>query len=76
MAIYRLLQQAAFSPEEVHVLATAYDDCLQRLKLQGSADETAETVAKKIIEVARSGVRDPGRIAKIALDQLSVPKSE
>ena len=33
MAIYRLLQQTAFSPEDIALLVKAYEDCLAALKL-------------------------------------------
>jgi len=75
VAIHRLLQQAAYSPEEVRILASAYEDCLSKLNIADSTDPMAETVAKKIIEAARSGIRNPARLVERALAELQVPKS-
>ena len=52
MAIYRLLQNSAFAPEDIAPLAAAYEDCLRALKLSDRSDPMAEILAKKIIEIA------------------------
>jgi len=57
MAIYRLLQNAAFAPEDIAPLVAAYEDCLRTLKLSDRSDPTAQVLAKKIIEIAH---RDMG----------------
>src|SRR6516225_3488252 len=49
MAIYRLLQNAAFAPEDIAPLVAAYEDCLRTLKLSDRSDPTAQVLAKKII---------------------------
>ena len=49
MAIYRLLQNAAFAPEDIAPLVGAYEDCLRTLKLSDRSDPTAQVLAKKII---------------------------
>jgi hypothetical protein len=33
VAIYRLLQHSAFTPEDIDQVAAAYEDCLRILKL-------------------------------------------
>jgi hypothetical protein len=38
MAIYRMLQGAAFSPEGIKAMTTAYEDALQELKLTDRSD--------------------------------------
>jgi hypothetical protein len=62
MAIYRLLQQAAFTPEDIALLVKAYEDCLGVLNLADQPDAKTETVARAIIEIAQTGVRDPVQI--------------
>jgi hypothetical protein len=47
MAIYRLLQNSAFAPEDIGRLAAAYDDCLRILNLADRSDPLAELLAKK-----------------------------
>jgi hypothetical protein len=57
VAIYRLLQRQAFDPEAV--LTTAYEAALKVLKLSKGDDPITESIAKRIIETAQTGVRDP-----------------
>jgi hypothetical protein len=63
MPIYGLVrQEAVFSPEEVSAITTAFEAALQSLGLANRADPVAETVARKIIDLARMGERDPDRL--------------
>jgi hypothetical protein len=71
MAIYRLLKNRAFGPEEIKVLTTAYEDTLRTLRLADRADPAAEIIAKKIIEFAQRGERDPLRLRERAIESLS-----
>lgn len=59
MPIRRMLQNESLEPQEVERLATAYDMALRALHLVDRNDPLTEIVARKIIEVARSGERDP-----------------
>lgn len=70
MAIYRLLQQTAFTPEQISPMAAAYEECLRILKLADRSDPITETVAKAIIEIAQTGERDPVRICHLALKSI------
>jgi hypothetical protein len=76
MAIYRLLQEAAFSPEDISRMTAAYEAALRLLRLTDRTDPVTEIVAKKIIEVTRSGERDPPRICARALKELGIPLSD
>ena len=70
MAIYRLLQFSAFEPEAVAAMTAAYEDALRVLQLVDRQDPLTEVVARKIIEVAQLGERDPIRLRARALDNL------
>jgi hypothetical protein len=70
MAIYRLLQQTAFTPEDITLLVTAYEDCLRVLNLADQPDSKAEAVARAVIEIAQTGVRDPAQIQERVVAQL------
>ena len=70
MAIYRLLQQTAFSPEDIALLVKAYDECLQKLNLPSGVNPRAETVAKAVIEIAQTGIRNPGEICARVVDRI------
>jgi hypothetical protein len=75
MAIYRLLQNSAFAPEDIDPLAAAYEDCLRALKLDRS-DPMTEILAKKIIEIAQTGIRDSAQLGRLALAEIGQPGSE
>jgi hypothetical protein len=72
MAIYRLLQQSAFGPEEISRMTAAYEQCLRALKLANRADPITELLAKYIIEVAQTGESDPSNISALTLARLGV----
>jgi hypothetical protein len=71
MPIYRLLQNHAFGPDEISVLTTAFEEALQTLRLVDRADPATEMVARKIIELAQQGERDPVRLRERAVKSLS-----
>jgi len=73
VAIYRLLQNSAFGPEDIERLATAYEDALRALKLVDRDDPITEIVAKRIIEAAQTGLRDPDSLCATAIKGLNVP---
>jgi len=73
MAIYRLLQHSAFTPEDVALIGAAYEDCLRVLKLTNRADPLTEIIAKAIFEIAQTGVRDPMQLSRLALDKIGDP---
>ena len=70
MAIYRLLQKTAFTPEDITVLVKAYEDCLRVLNLADQPDSKTEAVARAVIEIAQTGVRDPAQIQERVVAQL------
>jgi hypothetical protein len=70
MAIYRLLQKSAFSPEDTKRMGDAYERALVVLDLKDRDDPLTETIAKFIVEVAQTGVKDPEMICTLALGRL------
>jgi hypothetical protein len=70
MPIHKLLKETAFDPDAVNILVSAYDECLKRLQLADKEDPITGTLARKIIDVARGGERDPSRLCQQALDRL------
>lgn len=72
MPISRLLKDSKLGPEEVEGLNLAYDQALRLLCLVDRNDPVAEIVAKKIIEIGATGVRDPAEISKLAVEQLGI----
>jgi hypothetical protein len=51
-------------------MTTAFEGVLRTLELQGQNEPKALTVAKNIIECAKSGERDPTRLREYALKAL------
>ena len=70
MAIYRLLKFSAFEPEAITRMTTAYEDALCVLGVADRQDPVTEIIAKKIIEIAQKGERDPVRLCQRALAEL------
>ena len=68
LAIYRLLEKNAFfDPEAVKAMTTAYEAILRSLKLSDRSDPMTEIIAKRIIDVAKTGQRDPELIQRSVL---------
>jgi hypothetical protein len=53
-------------------LNDAFNSALAELNLTDRQDPLAEIVAKKIIEIARGGERDPERLRELALKDIRV----
>jgi hypothetical protein len=70
MPIVRLLQYEAFRPEDIKVMTAAFEDALSSLGLVDRGDPRTEIVARKIIECAQTGERDPVRLRDSALKSL------
>ena len=60
----------AFSPEEVAVLTTAFEDTLNALGLVNRQDPAVTMVAKRMFEMARGGERDPILLRDAVLNSL------
>jgi hypothetical protein len=71
MPPYRMLTEAAFDPDAVKALTTAYEDVLATLGLERRTDALTQMIARKIIEHARRGEGDPIRLREIVLMELS-----
>ena len=70
MTIHRLLQNVPLGPEDIDRLVTAYEQTLRALGLSDRNDPLTEIVAKKIIEIGQTGIRDPVQISKQAILNL------
>ena len=70
MAIYSILQNSAFAPEQIKQMCLAYEAALAELKLRDRSDPLTLVIAKAIIEVAKTGERDSMSICTLALERL------
>ena len=60
----------AFSPEEVAVLTTAFEDALRALGLVDRKDPAVTIVAKRMFELARGGETDPILLREAVLNSF------
>jgi hypothetical protein len=62
--------QEVFGPDTIAVLATALEDAFHQLRLTDRNDPAVTTAAKRIIELARQGERDPIRLRDEAIQSF------
>jgi hypothetical protein len=70
MAIFQLLKGSAFDPEQIKVMAEAYEATLNSLHLKAGIDPINEIIAKKIVNIAQTNERDPKRISARTINEL------
>jgi len=73
MAIYKLIQNSPLGPDEIERLVTAYHETLRALGLKDRDDPITRIVAKKVFEIAQTGMEDPAEISRVAIKQLGIP---
>ena len=71
MAIYRLMQFSAFEPDQIACMKAAYEDALKALQVT-RRNPITDLLAKKIVEAAQTGERDPVRLREAALRDLGL----
>jgi hypothetical protein len=76
MPIRPYLEGATFNPEVIQLLSEAYQATCRVLGLIDRADPMTEIVAKKIIEIAKRGERDPLKIRQLVLKELGAPAAK
>jgi hypothetical protein len=70
MPITPYLDGANFDPETRRVMGLAFEMSRAALGLADRADPAIEILAKKIIALAKEGIRDPHLMSEWALDDL------
>ncbi|MHC2670645.1 hypothetical protein ACVI1J_002808 [Bradyrhizobium diazoefficiens] len=74
MVVYRILQNSPLGPEEITRLSRAYEEALRSIGVQDRNDPLTELIAKKIIEIGQTGLKDPSEICVRAVEELGLPK--
>jgi hypothetical protein len=76
-SIIPLLAQSAFEPETIDMLASVFENAWQKVEQSGSKlasprykRAAQEIIAKRIIEMAKDGKRNPGELADDAVAYL------
>ena len=70
MPISRLTKGGVFDPEHITAMTTAFEDVLRAVGLIDRSDPLVESVAKKIVDAAKKGERDPQRLRDQVLMDL------
>jgi hypothetical protein len=65
------LRERVFDPETIRVMGVAFTDVCSKLGLNDKCDSATQLVARKVIETAERGERDPARIASAVLRHFS-----
>jgi hypothetical protein len=73
MGINRMTRGPLFDDGELAGVIRAYEDALRVLGLADRADPLTEIIARRIIEIVRSGELNPERICERAIAGLAVP---
>jgi hypothetical protein len=71
MPMSQFLHGHAFGPDEIEVMTTAFEGALRTVGLVDRTDPATELVARKIIELAQQGERDPVQLSERAVQALS-----
>jgi len=64
-----LRDQAVFDPDVTHAMAAAFDEVCRALDLADGDSRSRETVAMRVIELVRRGVRDPEMLRQRVLHE-------
>jgi hypothetical protein len=64
-------QRASFDPDAIAAMTAAYHAVLTELPLSDREDAGTLMVAKRVIEIAARGERNPQRLADATLEALS-----
>ena len=70
MPIARLLQDSAFEPAEVEALTEAFERICRELNFTDKSDPMRDLVARKVVEFAECGSRDPVLIRAFVLTEV------
>jgi hypothetical protein len=61
------VEQQSFGPEDIEILSNAFEEAVRELRLVDRTDPATQLVAKRIIELAQQGERDPIRLRDMAV---------
>jgi hypothetical protein len=68
------LKEGAFGPDIISAMAVAFEDVCKALAEAGRSDLTKETIATKIIDLARGGETDAVVLREMALSEFGLSR--
>lgn len=72
MAIYRLLKNCTMEPNEISRISEDYEEALRILCVKDRDDPLTEMIAKRIIKIAQTGIKDAAQISALAIKELEM----
>ena len=63
---------SVFDPQATHVMGEAFDLACANMRICGQPEVVREIMASRIIQAAKSGERDPYRLAAKAMDAVGI----
>jgi hypothetical protein len=69
-------RDVSFDPDTTHIMGQAFDAACKELHDIGQSDLVKSVIAKRIIEVAKTGERDPNQLRDRALRAFGLRLSE
>ena len=67
MPIKKYIAGAAFEPELIKIMETAFGRLRTILNLDNPGDPLIEVVAKKVVSLASQGITDPAEIERLVI---------
>jgi hypothetical protein len=67
---------AAFDPEDITVITAAHEIVLEQLNVADRKSPLAFLIAKTVIQIAKSGERDPRLLSERVIQALQSPRGE
>jgi hypothetical protein len=74
VAIYRLLRREVFEPEDLRLLAIVYEDIVKELGVTDRKAPIGELLARKLIELAKAGERDPESLKELTVEAVKASR--
>jgi hypothetical protein len=71
MSLTPYLKGGVFQPQQIEAMTTAFEAVCRTLQLVDRDDPLTEIVARRVIDVARTGERDPDRLRELVLMNLN-----
>ncbi len=72
MSIYLHLHTDAMAPKQASLVTKAYEQALHKLCVKDRDDPLTEMIAKKIIKIAQTGIKDAAEISALAILELEM----
>jgi hypothetical protein len=74
--IIPFLKDGSFDPDTTRAMGEAFDRARKQLHDRGQPDVVQEIIARRIIDIARTGERDPDTMCKRALAAFGIDRTD